>query len=96
MPKPSRLSRPNEDKVKKIVECIYIGMWRGWDYGRIADRLNEIGIKPLRSDEWNYLSVQQITSIINTRKRSWYGWAFDELVKENRLTNDGKPGVFSA
>lgn len=91
MPKPTRMSKPNEKKVKKIVECVYIGIERGWDYEQIANRLNEIGVKPLRADEWNYLSVQQITSVINTEKSSWYKWAFDELVKECRLTADGKP-----
>ena len=85
MPKPVRMSKPDESRAKFIVECIYKGIERGWDYGRIAERLNEIGTKSLKNCSWNYLSVQQVVTVINTGKSSWYRWAYELLQKEGKL-----------
>lgn len=85
MPKPVRMSKPDEQRTKFIVKCIYIGLSRGWNYQQIADRLNEKNIKTLRGCTWNYLSVQQVVSVINTSKSSWYRWAYDLLAKNGEL-----------
>ena len=91
MPRPARMSKPDETKAKHIVLCIYTGIARGWDYGRIATRLNEIGAKTLRKCSFNYANVQQVVTVITTEKPSWYGWAFELLVREGKLSADGVP-----
>lgn len=91
MPKPPRMSKPDEDRAKHLVLCIYKGIAYGWDYGRIAERLNELKVKPFRCDRFNYLNVQQIVTVIQTGKKSWYRWAFDLLVGEGKLSRDGLP-----
>ncbi len=89
MPKPSRMSKPDEYRTKHIVKCIYIGLSRGWSYQQIADRLNDKNIKTLRGCSWNYLSVQQVVSVIHTAKASWYKWAYDLLARADELPLQG-------
>ena len=85
MPKPVRMSKPDEQRTKRIVELIYRGLARGWSYQHIADKMNEIGVRSLRGCMWNYYSIQQVTTVINTGKASWYRWAYDLLHREGKL-----------
>lgn len=85
MPKPARMSKPNEDKTKRIVLCIWTGLSRNWSYQQIADRLNELKIRTVKGLYWTDMNVQQVKTVIDTKKPSWYRWAFELLKKENRL-----------